>query len=78
MILGSVFKRFIGLIPKPPRVVGVVIASHGSDEYSVELQGGGVLRVMAREDYNIGNRVYVVDQKIDGLARSLPIVTIDV
>lgn len=78
MILGGAWKRFIKLLPTQPRLVGVVIAVHPSNEYTVELTDGGVLRVRARESYSINNRVFVVDQKIDGIAPSLPSVTIDV
>ncbi|MEC7120592.1 MAG: hypothetical protein VXW65_11925 [Pseudomonadota bacterium] len=78
MALGNIFKRFIDLLPKQPRMIGTVIVVHGGGEYTVQLNGGGTLRVTARESYNINNRVYVVDQRIDGLAKNLPTVTIDV
>ena len=78
MILGGLFKRFADLLPKPTRQAGVIVAVHGGNEYTVQLAGGGTLRATAATAYGLHIRVFVLGQRIDGLAPALPALVIDV
>ena len=78
MILGSLFKRFLDLVPKTPRLVGTVISNAGGGRYGVQLAGGGVIEATSKNAYSISARVFVEDQRIVGDAPALDVVTIDV
>lgn len=78
MILGGLFKRFLDLVPKTPRLVGTVISSYGGGRYAVQLSGGGVVEVTSKNAYSVSARVFIEDQRIVDDAPALDAVTIDV
>ena len=69
------YKRLIGLLPKIPLQVGDVTDVTGGIA-TVELPGGGLLT--ARGAATVGQRVFVRDGVIEGLAPSLTFATADV
>ncbi len=69
------YKRLIGLLPSTPLQVGDVVDVTGGIA-TVELPGGGQLS--ARGVATVGQRVFVRDGVIEGLAPSLTFVTVDV
>lgn len=58
---------FQDLTQGEPRLCGTVTAHHGDGSSSVELLGGGVLRVRGTE-VAVGHRAFVQDGKLDGEA----------
>ena len=68
-------KLFEQVLPKRPLHVGEVVATDGAI-CSVQLPGGG--RLSARGQAEVGQKVFVRDGAIEGLAPDLPIVHIDV
>ena len=79
-ILGSFWKRFVGLLPKSARYVGTVVSVISPGRYAVQLSGGGgiVQATAGVDEYVVSDRVFVTNQKIDGSAPTLPSITIDV
>ncbi|MCK6414759.1 MAG: hypothetical protein L6Q63_04250 [Giesbergeria sp.] len=73
--MSNLYHQFLALLPPRPLQVGAVTATSG-DTCTVQLPGGGVLQV--RGAAAVGDRVFVRDGLIEGLAPSLPIVSIDV
>ena len=69
------YKLLRDLLPEPPLQVGTV-SSYSSGSALVELPGGGTLN--ARGNASIGQRVYVRDSVIEGLAPTLPIELIEI
>lgn len=64
----NLFKQFLGLLPPRPLEVGTVISTAGGMA-TIELPGGGILQ--ARGDASAGQRVFVRDGLIEGLAPGL-------
>lgn len=62
--------RFLDLTAGEPRLCGTVIAHHGDGSSSLELLGGGVLRVRG-EEVPVGARVFVQGGKLDGAAEGV-------
>lgn len=71
----NIYREFIALLPPTPLQVGTVTAVNGQVA-TVELPGGGLLQ--ARGDATTGQRVFVRNGLIEGVAPSLPIVLIDI
>ena len=69
------YKRLIGLLPTTPLQVGDVTAVSGGVA-TVQLPGGGFLT--ARGSAAVGQRLFVRDGVIEGLAPNLTVVTIEV
>lgn len=69
------YKRLIGLLPATPLQVGDVTDVTGGIA-TVELPGGGLLT--ARGAATVGQRVFVRDGVIEGIAPPLTVVTADV
>lgn len=64
------YKELLGLLPARPLHIGTVLAV-GSGIAHVELPGGAV--VQARGSATAGQKVYVRDGAIEGVAPSLPV-----
>lgn len=73
--MSNLYHQFLALLPPRPLQVGAVTATSG-DTCTVQLPGGGVLQV--RGAAVVGDQVFLRDGLIEGLAPSLPIVSIDV
>ncbi len=73
--MSNLYHQFLALLPPRPLQVGAVTAVAGQ-LCTVQLPGGGVLQV--RGAAVVGDQVFVRDGLIEGLAPSLPIVSIDV
>lgn len=71
----NMYSAFKKLIPDAPLLVGTVSTSDG-DVKTITLQGGGVLK--ARGTASNGQKVFVRDGVIEGLAPNLTLVTIDI
>ena len=71
----NLFKQLLDLMPDPPLQVGTV-ASVAGEIVTITLPGGGTLR--ARGSATVGQRVFVRNGIIEGVAPSLPIELIDV
>lgn len=77
--LGSFWKRFIDLIPKPAKRVVTIVGIYPEGRYLVELLGGDNMNVLgAQGQYTLGDKVFLVDNVIEGKAPSLPTLVIDV
>lgn len=69
------YKALRALLPDAPLLIGTV-TSYAAGVAVVELPGGGL--VNARGDAAVGNRVFVRDGAIEGVAPTLSTVLIDV
>ena len=78
-ILGSFWKRFVDLLPSSPRYVGTVVSVISPGRFNVQLAGGGIVQATGTDgEFNVADRVFVIDKKIEGKAPTLPSITIDV
>lgn len=73
--MSNAYKALLGLLPQRPLQVGTVLSADGGVAM-VELPGGGVIR--ARGDAPVGQRVFVRDGAIEGIAPDLPVELIEV
>ena len=73
--MANLFVEFRRLIPNAPLLVGTVAAVFTGGA-TVTLQGGGTLRV--RGEATVGERVFVRDGVIEGVAPALTLVEIEV
>ena len=73
--MSNLYHQFLALLPPRPLQVGTVTAVAGQ-LCTVQLPGGGVLQ--ARGDATVGDRVFVRDGLIEGLAPALTPVAIDI
>lgn len=71
----NLYERFRQLIPDPPLQAGTVI-NIGSGVVTVVLPGGGLIK--ARGDAAIGQKVFVRDDAIEGVAPSLTLEIIEI
>lgn len=76
--LGLLWKKFFGLRPDQPRLVGTVSVVHGDGRYRLNLASGGVLEARGEGDYLVGSKVFVQGKNILGPASSLPPSVIEV
>lgn len=69
------YRQLLGLLPQRPLQVGTVehVSAGG---HVVELPGGG--RITARGEATVGQRVFVRDGAIEGVAPYLPVEIIEV
>lgn len=72
----NVYRALLELLPQEPLQVGDVTALNPDDTRTVELPGGGEIRV--RGDAGLGDRVFVRGGVIEGPAPALTALTIDV
>lgn len=70
----NLFSRFKRLVPTYPLRVGVVLTVNGT-EVVVQEVGGVVVRV--RGEATVGDRVYLRNSVIEGLAPNLPLEVIE-
>ena len=71
----NLYEQFRQLIPEPALQVGTVTGT-GAGSVTVSLPGGGLVK--ARGQASIGQKVFVRDNTIEGIAPSLPIEIIDI
>jgi hypothetical protein len=77
-VLGSFWRKFVDLLPKAPRYVGTIVSVTSPGRYTVQIVGGGTLQVIGSTEYQVADRVFVADKKIEGKAPTLTAITIDV
>lgn len=71
-MLSNPHARFLALLPARPLQVGEVVSIAGGVA-TIELAGGG--SVQARGTASVGQRVFVRDGAIEGLAPALPFIS---
>lgn len=71
----NLYKQFRQLIPDPPLQAGTVV-NVGSGVITVVLPGGGLIR--ARGNAAVGQKVFVRDDAIEGIAPSLTLEIIEI
>lgn len=71
----NLYEQFRQLIPDPPLQAGTVIDT-GSGVVTVQLPGGGLIK--ARGTAAIGEKVFVRNDVIEGVAPNLPLEIIEV
>jgi hypothetical protein len=76
--LGGVWRKFVDLLPKTPRYVGVVLTVDGANRFTVTIVGGGLVTVIGSSEYSASDRVFVEGGKIVGTAPALTTLTIEV
>ena len=75
LLLRLLYEQFRQLIPDPPLQAGTVIEV-GSGVVTVALPGGG--RIKARGSAALGQKVFVRDDAIEGIAPSLTLEIIEI
>lgn len=77
MIAANLYRRLAELLPQAPLLVGQV-SSHNADGTStVQLPGGGTLRVRG-QGVAVGQKAFVRDGVVEGAAPNLSIVEIEI
>lgn len=71
----NLYEQFRQLIPDPPLQAGTVVGG-GSGVVTVALPGGGLLK--ARGNAAVGQKVFVRDSTIEGIAPSLTLEIIEI
>jgi hypothetical protein len=71
----NIWKQFSDLVAKPPLQVATVLSVSG-DVARVQLPGGG--EFLARGEATAGQKVFVRDGVIEGLAPGLPLFQIEI
>lgn len=71
----NLYEQFRQLIPDPPLQAGTVV-NVGSGVVTVALPGGGLIR--ARGNAVVGQKVFVRDHAIEGIAPSLTLEIIEI
>lgn len=71
----NLYEQFRRLMPEPPLQAGTVIGV-GSGVVTVALPGGGLLK--ARGTANVGQKVFVRDDAVEGIAPSLTLEIIEI
>lgn len=74
--MANLWRQLTDLLPQSPRQIGQVMDIHSDDSLTIELLGGGLLRVRGRAD--VGESVFVRDGLVEGVAPSLPLVEIEI
>lgn len=72
----NLWRQFEDLLPDSPLLLGTVATRHTDGTVTVELPGGGLLRVTGGG--SVGDRVFVRDGKVIGDAPTLPSVEIEI
>jgi len=72
----NLYEQFRQLIPDPPLQAGTVVGVVGPGSVTVALPGGGLIR--ARGSAAIGQKVFVRDDVIEGVAPSLTLEIIEI
>lgn len=72
----NVFKELMALLPSSPLLVGqVIVVAAGT--VTVEYPGGGT-QIVRGAGFALGAKVFVRDGVVEGLAPSLPTLTLEV
>lgn len=71
----NLYEQFRQLIPDPPLQAGTVI-DVGAGVVTVQLPGGGLIK--ARGNASLGQKVFVRDDAIEGIAPSLLLAIIEI
>ncbi len=71
----NLYEQFRQLIPDPPLQAGTVV-NVGSGVVTVALPGGGLIR--ARGNAVVGQKVFVRDDAVEGIAPSLTLEIIEI
>lgn len=71
----NLYEQFRQLIPDPPLQAGTVV-NVGSGVITVALPGGGLIR--ARGNAAVGQKVFVRDDAIEGIAPNLTLEIIEI
>jgi hypothetical protein len=71
----NLYEQFRQLIPEPPLQAGIVI-DVGSGVVTVALPGGGLIK--ARGNASVGQKVFVRDDIVEGIAPSLTLEIIEI
>ena len=69
--LGSFWKRFVDLLPKPTKVVGAVSTVDGDGRYTLQLLGGAAIRARGISGFTVGDQVFVTNGVIEAKAPTL-------
>jgi hypothetical protein len=72
----NLWKQFQDLLPTQPILIGTVITIHSDNTISVQLLGGGVLRVSGSAAEN--TRVLIQGGRVLGPAPDLPQIEIEI
>ncbi|MFN3494873.1 MAG: hypothetical protein ACK40L_10225 [Hydrogenophaga sp.] len=72
----NLFRALLDLLPEAPLLVGTVTVVNSDETVTVELSGGGLLRV--RGTAAVDDRVFVRGGVIEGPAPALTSVTINI
>jgi len=72
----NLWRQFSELLPDSPLLIGTVVSQHSNDTVTVELLDGGLLRVSGSS--TVGDRVFVRDGQVEGVAPTLPSVVIEI
>lgn len=73
----NLIKRLRNLFPGAPLLIGTVTETHADGTLTVQLAGGGQLRVRG-DGFEEGDRVFVRDGVIEGSAPALPVIQIEI
>ena len=74
--MDNIYRELLGLLPSDPLLVGTVTTSHADGTVTLELPGGGPLRV--RGIAATGDRVFVRGGVVEGEAPALAFVEIEI
>ena len=72
----NLWRRFQDLLPDSPLLIGTVVTRHSDGTVTVELLGGGLLRVTGEGAQ--GDRLFVRANEVIGPAPTLPAVEIEI
>ncbi len=72
----NLWRQFSALLPESPLLIGTVVTQHSDDTVTVELLDGGLLRVSGSS--SVGDRVFVREGQVEGVAPTLPSVLIEI
>lgn len=73
--MANLYRIFKDLIPQSPLLIGEVVASH-STYCDIELPGGAY--ITARGAGTVGDKVFVRDGMIEGVAPTLTVITVEI
>ena len=72
----NLWKQFQDLLPTSTTLIGTVVTDHADGTLSIELLGGGVLRVTGTA--TVGTRIFVRDGRMTSEASDLPTIEIEI
>ncbi|AXW34167.1 hypothetical protein CJO88_12990 [Ralstonia solanacearum] len=72
----NLWRQFEDLLPDAPLLVGTVVTSHDDGTVTVQLLGGGLVRVTGAGEP--GERLFVRGAEVIGSAPTLPTVDIEI